>query len=103
MAAKLVCASGTPISEKGKESFSLQLNLQVEAIVADIEDDGLLYVDVLQNGKVGPTDLLLTKGVLMIYNQESPIIQVGINQRVRGVTAADHSIIPVQSEAVIDV
>ena len=71
--------------------------------MADIEDDGLLGVDVLQNGKDGPTDLLLTKGVLMIDNQEVLVIQVGINQRIRGVTAADHSIIPAQSEAVIDV
>ena len=105
-AAKIVGASGSPIKEKGKARFSLQLgtvNLQVDAIVADIEDDGLLGVVVLQNGKDGPTDLLLTKGVLMIDNQEVPIIQVGINQRVRGVTEADNSIIPAQSEAVIDV
>ena len=104
-AAKLVGASGSPSSEKGKASFSLlgTVKLQVEAIVAEIEEDGLLGVDVLQNGKDGPTDLLLTKGVLMIDNQEVPIIQVGINQRIRGVTAADHSIIHAQSEAVIDV
>ena len=105
-AAKIVGASGSPISEKGKASFSLQLGtvkLQIEAIVADIEDDGLLGVDVLQNGKDGPTDLLLNKGVLMIDNQEVPIIQVGINQRIRGVTATEHSIILAQSEAVIDV
>ena len=105
-AAKIVGASGSPISKKGKTSFSLQLGtvkLQVEAIVADIEDDGPLGVHVLQNGNDGPTDLLLTKGVLMVDNKEVPIIQVGINQRIRGVTAADHSIIPAQSEAVIDV
>ena len=105
-AAKIVGASGSPISEKVKASFSLQLGtlkLQIEAIVADIEDDGLLCVDVLQNGKDGPTDLLLTKGILMIDNQGVSTIQVGINQRIRGVTAADHSIIPAQSEAVIDV
>ena len=97
---------GSPISEKVKASFSLQLGtlkLQIEAIVADIEDDGLLCVDVLQNGKDGPTDLLLTKGILMIDDQRVSTIQVGINQRIRGVTAADHSIIPAQSEAVIDV
>ena len=105
-AAKIVGASGSPISGKGKAIFSLQLGtvkLQVEAIVADIEDDGLLGVDILQNGRDGPTDLLLTKGVLMIDNQEVPIIQVGLNQRIRKVSAADHSIIPAQSEAVIDV
>ena len=105
-ASKLVGASGSPINEKGKARFSLQLGavkLEVEAIVADIEDDGLLGVDVLQNGKEGPTDILLSKGVLMIENQEVPIIQVGLKQCIRRVTAADHSIIPAQSEAVIDV
>ena len=39
----------------------------------------------------------------MIENQEIPVIQVGIKQHVRSVTAADHSIIPAQSESVIDV
>ena len=103
---KIVGASGSVISEKGKANFALKLGtveLEVEAIVADIEDDGLLGVDVLQNGKEGPTDLLLSKGVLMIENQEIPVIQVGIKQHVRSVTAADHSIIPAQSESVIDV
>ena len=57
----------------------------------------------MQNGKEGPTDILLSKGVLMIENQEVPIIQVGIKQCIRRVTAADHSIIPAQSEVVIDV
>ena len=77
-ASKLVGASGSPINEKGKARFSLQLGavkLEVEAIVDEIEDDGLLGVDVLQNGKEGPTDILLSKGVLMIENQEVPIIQ----------------------------
>ena len=104
--AKLVGASGSPIKEKGKAIFSLQLGtvkLQVEAVVADIEDDGLLGVDVLQNGEGGPTDLCLSKGVLKINNQEVPIIQIGMNERIREVTAAGHSIIPAQSEAIVDV
>ena len=48
---KIVGASGSVISEKGKANFTLKLGtveLEVEAIVADIEDDGLLGVDVLQ-------------------------------------------------------
>ena len=72
--------------------------MEVEAIVAEIDDDGLLGVDILQNGKNGPADLLMSKGVLMIDKKEIPIIQVGVNNRVRNVTAADHFVIPAQTK-----
>ena len=103
---KLVGASGTEIKELGKGLFQLHLGpvkLEVEAIVADIDDDGLLGVDILQNGDKGPSDLMMSKGVLIIDKQEVPIIQVGVKSRVRKVTAADHFVIPAQCESVIDV
>ena len=102
---KLVGPSGDTIKEKGKGMFALKLgpvHLEIEAIVADIDDDGLLGVDVLQNGDDGPADLLLSKGVLIINRQEVPIIQVGLENRVRKVTSADHFIIPAQSECIIE-
>ena len=105
-ATKLIGASGSAINIKGKATFSLQIgsvNLQVEAIVAEIDDDGLLGVDVLQNSEEGPTDLLLSKGILRVDNKEVPVIQIGMKSRIRRVTAADHFIIPAESEAVIDV
>ena len=98
---KLVGASGVSIKERGKGIFCLKLGsvkMEVEAIVAEIDDDGLLGVDILQNGKNGPADLLMSKGVLMIDKKEIPIIQVGVNNRVRNVTAADHFVIPAQTE-----
>ena len=94
---KLVGASGTEIKELGKGLFQLHLGpvkLEVEAIVADIDDDGLLGVDILQNRDKGPSDLMMSKGVLIIDKQEVPIIQVGVKSRVRKVTAADHFVIP---------
>ena len=103
---KLVGASGVSIKERGNGIFCLKLGsvkMEVEAIVAEIDDDGLLGVDILQNGKNGPADLLMSKGVLMIDKKEIPIIQVGVNDRVRKVTAADHFVIPAQTECVIDV
>ena len=103
---KLVGASGVSIKERGKGTFCFKLGsvkMEVEAIVAEIDDDGLLGVDILQNGKNGPADLLMSKGVLMIDKKEIPIIQVGVNNRVRKVTAADHFVIPAQTECVIDV
>ena len=57
----------------------------------------------MQNGKDGPTDLWLSKGVLKIHNHEVPIIQIGVDDRIREVTAADHNIIPAQSEVMVDV
>ena len=103
---KLVGASGNEIHGQGKGLFSIKLGtvqLETEAIVADIDDDGLLGVDVLQNGVSGPTDLLLSKGVLKVHDQEVPIIQVGIQNRIRKVTAADHFVIPAQCESVVNV
>ena len=85
---KLVGASGNEIHGQGKGLFSIKLGtvqLETEAIVADIDDDGLLCVYVLQNGVSGPTDLLLSKGVLKVHDQEVPIIQVGIQNRIRKV------------------
>ena len=105
-ATELVGANGSPIKEKGEAIFTLQLGtakLQVEAVVADIEDDGLLGVDVLQNGEDGPTDLWPSKGVMKINKLEEPIIQKGMNDRIREVTAADHNIIPAQSEVMVGV
>ena len=69
----------------------------------EIDDDGLLGIDVLQNRHDGPTDLMMSKGILKMGDKEVPIMQVGIMNRTRKVTAADHSIIPAQSEAIIDV
>ena len=77
--------------------------MQTEAIVAEIDDDGLFGVDVLQNGEGGPTDLLISEGVLKVNGKEVPIIQVGMKDRICKVTSADHFVIQAQSEAVIDV
>ena len=50
---KLIDAHGTELRELGKGLFLLKLGpmlLEIDAIVADIADDGLLGVDDLQNG-----------------------------------------------------
>ena len=104
--AKLVGPTGTIIKELGQGKFSIKLGkvaVEVEAVVADIDDDGLLGIDVLQNGSGGPADLLLSKGVLQVKGQEVPIIQVGLKSKVRKVTAADHAVIPARAEAVVNV
>ena len=103
---RLLGPSGDAIKELGKAKFSItlgEMETTVEAVVAEIDDDGLLGIDVLQNGDGGPADLLLSKGMLAVQDNEVPIIQVGLKSRVRRVTAADHFVIPPQSESVIDV
>ena len=56
--------------------------MTVDAIEADIDDDGSLRVDVLQNSKDDPIDILLSMGVLVINKKELPIIQAGVKPRV---------------------
>ena len=95
-ASRLIGACGTEIKEFGKGLFLLELGsvlLEVEAIVADIDDDGLLGIDLLQNGVEGPCDLLMSKGVLLINKQEVPIVQVGLKTRVGRVASAEHVVI----------
>ena len=46
---------------------------------------------------------MLSKGVLVVQDKEEPIIRVGLKNRVRRVTAADHFVTPPQAETVIDV
>ena len=70
--------SGTVIMTLDKAKFSLtlgQIDIDVEAVIAEIDDDGLLGIDVLQNGDGKPADLLLSKGVLVVQDKEVPIIQ----------------------------
>ena len=103
---KLVGASGTAIKDLGKGCFKVRigpLQLEVEAIVADIEDDGLLGVDILQNRDSGPADLMLSKGVLLMDGKEVPITQVGKHTKTRRVTSAGNFKIPAQCETVVDV
>lgn len=103
---RLVGPSGAIINEIGKAVFILKMgkvSVEVEAVVAEIDDEGLLGIDVLQNSDGGPADLLLSKGVFVVQGQDVPIIQVGLRNRLRRVIAADHSVIPAQTESVIDV
>ena len=102
----LTGAGGTRLKEYGKANFNIMLgdiSLTREIIVAEIEDDALLGIDILQNDEGGPADILLSKGVIVLKGKTIPCIQIGMKNDVRKVTAADHFIIPPLSEAVIDV
>ncbi|MES9880686.1 MAG: retropepsin-like aspartic protease [Sedimenticola sp.] len=92
----LAGASGTPLIELGKAVFSMQLGsvkLVKELVVAEIQDDCLLGMDILQNDQEGPGDVLLSQGVIKLRGVEIPVVQVGTEIQ-RRVTAADHFVIP---------
>jgi hypothetical protein len=84
---KNVClkgASGSPIKEKGKAEFNIELG-QYEiisvAVVAEIEVDALLGFDVLIGRKKGPADITLSKNKIILDGIEIPTIQIGKTQR----------------------
>ena len=97
---------GIPLKELGKAMFRMtlgSLQLDQELYVAEIEDDALLGVDILQNGENGPADILLSKGLIFLNDKEIPCIQVGLEDKARKVTAANDCTIPGHSEAIIEV
>ncbi|KAL3861276.1 hypothetical protein ACJMK2_007319 [Sinanodonta woodiana] len=78
----LAGAGGTLQKELGKATFYLELGpliLDREVIVAEIEDEGLLGIDILQNENDGPADILLSKGVIKLHGVSIPCIQIGLN------------------------
>ena len=75
--------------------FNLKLGdlcLFVDAVVADIEDDRLLGMNILQKQQSGPADILLSKGEIHLNDHKIPCIQVGMHSAIRRVTSADHYI-----------
>ena len=99
-------ACGKPLREFGKAKFKLKLadlELEKEVIIAEIEDEGLLGMDVLQQEEGGPADILLSKGLIHLNGVLIPCVQIGVPRKVRKVHAADNYVIPGMCEMVIDV
>ena len=70
-------AGAARLKELRKASFSIQLGslkLQREIIVAKIEDDALLGIDILKNESEGHADLLLSQGIIKLKGHEIPCI-----------------------------
>jgi hypothetical protein len=79
------------------------LSLQQEMVVAEIEDDCLLGINMLQNGNGGPADMMLGKGFIKLQGHEIPCTQLGMSNHVRKVTATDTVEIQGYSETLVDV
>lgn len=105
---KLTGACGAPLVELGKALFDFDLEdfkVKHEAIVAEIADEGLLGMDILQSSTNGPADILLSEGRIKFKNSniEIPCIQIGNPETTRKVRSADDFKVPGSSEAIIDV
>lgn len=102
----LASADGKPLHEIGKGQFKIDLGnlqLQKELVVADIEDEALLGLDILMKGDKGPADIKLTEGKIILNNITIPCIKVGESDQIRKVTSADQYTIPPRCEALINV
>ena len=99
-------AGGCPLNELGKAEFNFKLDtleLRGEMVVADIEDECLVGVDILQNSQKGPADIILSKGLIILDKHKIRCSQIGLPDSVRKVSVAGEFTIPGLSEAVIDV
>ena len=102
----LASVNGQPLTEMGKAVFNItlgNLTLDSQLIVAEIEDEALLGLDILMKGKGGPADIKLTEGLILLDGIAIPCTQIGQPEPVRKITAADDFIIPPRSEVIIDV
>jgi hypothetical protein len=102
----LASVNGQPLSEMGKAVFNItlgNLTLDSELIVAEIEDEALLCLDIRMKGKGRPADIQFTEGLILLDGIAIPCTQIGQPEPVRKITAADDVIIPPRSEVIIDV
>ena len=97
-------ACGREVRVFGEAKFTLKLGdflADQHIIVADIDDDCLLGVDVLYAEQNMPAEILLSEGILKLRNKEIPCFQTTTGNRCRRVTAADNYQIPPFSEKII--
>ena len=75
------------------------LELTQELVVAEIEDEGLLGMDILFQGSSGPADIkkkIFLNGVIILC------YQIGLPESVRKVSIAEEIINPGNTETIID-
>ncbi|CAC5365998.1 unnamed protein product [Mytilus coruscus] len=103
----LACADGKPLKELGKAIFEIKLGnlcFSTEMIVANIEDEALLGLDVLMKSQWGPADIKLTDGIILLGGHAIHCTQIGqTNKLIRKIYVADNYEIPPRSEILIDV
>ena len=99
-------ASGEKLRSLGRGNFHIKLgSLQIDRSfeVAQIEDEALLGIDILQNGKGGAADISLKDGLIHWQGVSIPCVQVGMHKATRTVKVADHYTVPPLTEVILDV
>lgn len=103
----LSSADGKPIQELGKAIFEINLGdlcFETELIVANIEDEALLGLDILMRSNWGPADISLKDGNMMLGDHVIPCTKIGHTKtEIRKIYVAENYEIPPQSEVIIDV
>ena len=98
-------AGGNVIRELGKAEIDFKLGplqLKKEIIVAEIQDEGLLGIDLLQNEANGPADILLSQGILKLQDKIISCTQIGLPDGSKRIRCLNDYIIPPNSEIIID-
>ena len=106
MSTPLTSVTGDTLRERGRGTFSIQLGslkLVQQIIVANIEDDCLLGLDVLMKSDLGPADIKLSENKVLLNGIDIPCTKISTDKVVRTVRAIDDVIIPAQSERIVDV
>ena len=101
----LKTASGDPLTSLGEATFEIQLGqlkFKQPMIVAHIEDDVLLGIDVLHDEIKGSANILLGEGIMQFRGKTLSCINIESTKRARRVTMADTSVIPGHSEILVD-
>lgn len=102
----LIGADGRPLVELGTAEFSIQLgtvSFEKELVVAQIDDEVLLGLDILMMGDRGPTELKLVDKLFTWNGENIPCKVVKDLRRIRNVNVADDFTVPALSEVVLDV
>lgn len=100
----LASADGKPLDELGKAMFNVklkELDFNIELVVANIEDEALLGLDILMKADCGPANLRLSDGIMLLGGASIPCKQIGLPEKVRKVRVADNFTIPPRSEMLI--
>ena len=97
--------SRIPLKQFGCSIFKMKLGsleLKHELIVAEVEDEGFLGMDILFQGSDSPADILLSESIIRLHGVTIPCTQIGVPERVRKVRSCENITIPENSEVLID-
>jgi hypothetical protein len=100
----VLSAEGRPIDCQGSLTLFLEMGrvkFELQVLVADIEDDMLLGMDILLDGPLGPADISLRKKEIYFADLTIPISCDPSS--VLKARSADHYIIPGMCERILDV